>query len=119
MPQTSAVGQYIEADLGAVKQIDAIGTRGRAVADVRVTSFELWFKRDVSASFEPVRVAGDNSVRQFEGTSSHAVEHIVSMEVPIFARVVRLYPRYYIGEIALKWALYGCSSGRYQQTKNI
>ena len=101
------VGEYIQADLGQLKRIQAIVTQGRQDFNNWVKSYKFAYSTD-GVTYDYVTSA-DGSDRVFGGNIDRntVVEH--SFEVSIVTRFVRLYPQTYYQWMAVRWEVYGCS----------
>ena len=101
------VGEYIQADFGQLQQIQAVATQGKQAFDQWVTSYKFAYSTD-GVTYHYI-TSDDGSDRVFGGNSDRntVVEH--SFDVPIVARLVRLYPQTWNDYMALRWEVYGCS----------
>ena len=101
------VGEYIRADFGQLMRIQAIATQGRADWSRWVTSYKFAYSTD-GVKYDYV-TSDDGSDRVFGGNNDRqtVVEH--SLDAPIVARFVRLYPQTYFGHMGLRWEIYSCS----------
>ena len=86
------VGEYIQADFGQLQQIQAIATQGRADRDQWVTSYKFAYSTD-GVTFHYVTSDDDGSDRVFGGNSDRNTIVENSLDGPIVARFVRLYPQ--------------------------
>ena len=95
-------------NFGQLQQIQVIATQGRADLRRLVTSYKFAYSTD-GVTYHYVTSDDDGSDRVFGGNSNRqaVVEH--SLDAPIVARFVRLYPQTYFGHMALRWEVYGCS----------
>ena len=102
------VGEYIQADFGQLQRIKAIATQGMAGVSHRVKSYKFAYSTD-GVTYHYVTSDDDGSDRVFGGNVDRdtVVEH--SLDVPIVARFVRLYPQTWYSRISLRWEVYGCS----------
>ena len=107
MADENTVGEYIQADFGQLQRIQAIATQGMAVWSHWVTSYKFAYSTDGMA-YHYVTSDDDGSDRVFGGNVDRdtVVEH--SLDVPIVARFVRLYPQTWYGWMGLRWEVYGC-----------
>ena len=106
--EENTVGEYIQADFGQLQRIQAIATQGRADWDQWVTSYKFAYSTD-GVTYHYVTSDDDCSDRVFGGNVDRdtVVEH--SLDVPIVARFVRLYPQTWYHWMCLRWEVYGCS----------
>ena len=102
------VGEYIQADFGQLQRIQAIATVGGDNWGVWVTSYKFAYSTD-GVTYHYVTSDDDGSDRVFVGNVDRDTVVENSLDVPIVARFVRLYPQTYSGHMALRWEVYGCS----------
>ena len=103
--------QYIQADLGELKQITAVATQGRTMLDQHVehwvTSYTISHSTDDS-TYDAIQSTFD---------ANSDINSIVENSIvpAVNARYVRLYPQTWNGHPSLRWEIYGCdhtTSGR-------
>ena len=104
----NTVGEYIQADFAQLQRIQAVATQGRHDWHQWVTSYKFAHSTD-GVTYDYVTSDDDGSDRVFGGNNDRqtVVEH--SLDAPIVARFVRLYPQTYFGHMGLRWEIYSCS----------
>ena len=108
-PASEAVGEFVQADLGALKRIEAIATQGHPVHARWVTSYKFAYSVvDDDVTYDYVKNV-DDSERMFIGNSDGNTVVVNDVSPPIAACYVRLYPQTYESLISVRWEVYGCS----------
>ena len=105
-PASEAVGEFVQADLGALKRIEAIATQGHPAHARWVTSYKFAHSAD-GVTYDYV-TNDDGSDRVFGGNSNSNTVVENSFTV-LGARFVRLYPQTWRSDMVLRWEVYGCS----------
>ena len=106
-PASEAVGEFVQADLGALKRIEAIATQGHPAHARWVTSYKFAHSVD-DVTYDYVMNADDGE-RVFSGNSDSNTVVVNDVSPSIVARYVRLYPQTYQQLISVRWEVYGCS----------
>ena len=113
VPAVDHVGEFVQANLGGVKQIEAIATQGRYDFSQWVTSYKFAYSvvDDDDVTYDYVMNADDDTnERVFSGNSDGNTVVVNDVIPPIAAsRYVRLYPQTYQTRMALRWEVYGCT----------
>ena len=112
-PLTQIGGEYIQVDLGALRQMDEI-LIWYTDSNMYIKSFTLWYSsRDAEdATTEHFHMLTDqNGSPYFEGNSDDVASRQHQFYPPVIARHLRLYPTDFQEEIRLNWAVFGCRAG--------
>ncbi|XP_031566626.1 uncharacterized protein LOC116301675 [Actinia tenebrosa] len=100
--------QWLQADLGPVTKVNIIATQGRQDDRQWVKSYSVSFSQD-GIFWEDYRQRNRTTI--FSGNSdSHSVVHQV-LNPPVYARHIRIHPRKWHQNIAMRMEFYGCRSG--------
>ena len=99
---------YLQADLGDVKQIEAVATSGHANVSFNrwVTSYVISYSH-VDGNFTTIKM-GNGTERVFDGNNDSTSVKLNDFNATL-ARYVRLVPRNWQSQqIATRWEIYGC-----------
>ncbi|PFX30431.1 Macrophage mannose receptor 1 [Stylophora pistillata] len=103
-------GEYIQIDLGVVRQVKHIALQGRPGSSDYVKTFYLRYG-DNGLDFNNY---GENATVKYKtlGGNIHNAASIsnIALTEPIFARFIRIYPLSWNSRICLRTEIYGCSS---------
>ena len=102
--------QWIKADLGGVKTVQAAITQGRADSNQWVLRFRIAFSLD-DVTYEAVR-GSSGAVQTFTGNVDRSTQMTNTFSTPLVARFVRLHPASWRNWISLRWELIGCDYGK-------
>ena len=105
----NSAGQYIQADFGALRRIERIGTKGRGNYPQWVTSYTFAYSVDGS-TYEYI-LNDDNSHRVFQANANQNTEVVNDLDDVYVARYVRLVVQTWYSHISLRWEVYGCDLG--------
>nr|XP_058951355.1 uncharacterized protein LOC131778889 [Pocillopora verrucosa] len=105
IPNAQDFGQWIQVNLGKIAKITRIATRGRQEAGHWVKSFSLTY----SVEGGPFLPYNDNQVLPGNTDQNTIVGNILNP--PIIAQYIRIHAKEWQGYIALRFELYGCTSG--------
>ena len=109
-PETNSVGEFIQADLGAVRRIEKVATQGLSSRSHWVTSYKFGYSVDRSTHSFIQNNAGSEVVFTGNIDKNTVVEH--TFDTAVEARYVRVYPQTWTFNIAMRWEVYGCEIGK-------
>ncbi|GIX94553.1 SCO-spondin, partial [Caerostris darwini] len=106
-PEDSNEKQFIEIDLGQVRGVYGIITKGKDSSKEWVSSYQLLYSKNGNSYSYYQDEADKNKVfsGNFDGTTE--VKHL--FKPPFEAKLVRLEPLTWVGKISLRLELLGCS----------
>ncbi|KAF6717873.1 Coagulation factor VIII [Oryzias melastigma] len=108
-PKNNNPHEWLQVDLGSVKRITGVITQGArsVLTEMMVTEFSVTYSQDEHTWSS---VLEDNSQREkiFTGNSDVDEEALNFFDPPLFGRYVRIHPRGWINDIALRLELLGC-----------
>ena len=102
-PKTNAAGEWIQVDLGKVKEVTAVATQGEnRVKSYWVKSYILQYSNDgkTFTSYQGGKV--------FNGNTNYNTVVKNAIQPPIYARYIRLVPKTYHRHKIMRMELYGC-----------
>ncbi|XP_031562905.1 uncharacterized protein LOC116298543 [Actinia tenebrosa] len=103
-------GQYLQVDFGKAVKITRVASQGRQDHNQWITSYWLSYSQDdgLYDAYTPIARKGKQI---FVGNKDRntVVEH--KLEVPIFARYLRVHPETFRGHISGRFEFYGCTKG--------
>ncbi|KAM9795311.1 coagulation factor VIII [Neosynchiropus ocellatus] len=110
-PKTNNPREWLEVDLGTVKRITGVVTQGAKslLTPMMVTEFAVSVsddRRSWSSALEP----GSQREKVFPGNSDPDEEAYNVIEPPLFGRYIRINPRGWINDIALRLEVLGCDT---------
>ena len=105
---TNRNNEYLQADLGVVRRVEKVATRGNYGGTYWVTSYK--FTYSVTGSSYTFVLKNDNSQRIFAGNSdaNSVVENV--FDDAFDARYVRIYPMTWRSNPVIRWEVYGCET---------
>ncbi|GFS45227.1 hemocytin [Trichonephila inaurata madagascariensis] len=106
-PAESNEKQFIEVDLGDVRGVYGIATKGKEFSPEWVTSYQLLYSTD-GASYSYYQDESDNN-KVFRGNFDESTEVKHVFKRPFEAKLVRLEPLTWEKKISLRLELLGCS----------
>uniref|UniRef100_A0A8C8DX86 Coagulation factor VIII, procoagulant component n=1 Tax=Oryzias sinensis TaxID=183150 RepID=A0A8C8DX86_9TELE len=108
-PKNNNPHEWLQVDLGSVKRITGVITQGArsVLTEMMVTEFSVTYSQDEHTWSS---VLEDNSQREkiFTGNSDVDEEALNFFDPPLFGRYVRIHPRGWFNDIALRLELLGC-----------
>ncbi|XP_011478321.4 coagulation factor VIII [Oryzias latipes] len=108
-PKNNNPHEWLQVDLGSVKRITGVITQGArsVLTEMMVTEFSVTYSQDEHTWSS---VLEDNSQREkiFTGNSDVDEEALNFFDPPLFGRYVRIHPRGWLNDIALRLELLGC-----------
>jgi hypothetical protein len=109
IPNSPRAGEWVQVDLGEIKEIGGISTQGSAAGSHWLTQYTLVFSRD-GTNFHSYMRRGQPLVFSGNNDPHTAVNHVFSY--PFQARFVRIYAQAFSSWPALRWELYAPSQAR-------
>ncbi|XP_045134698.1 neurexin-4-like isoform X1 [Portunus trituberculatus] len=98
--------QYIESDLGDIKNVTAIATQGRDDSQEYVTAYTLEYSRD-GIHYSIIKGPKGN-IMAFPGNEDGNTVAVNLFETPIIGRYIRVKPTRWRDRISMRVELYGC-----------
>uniref|UniRef100_A0A665XFX2 Coagulation factor VIII, procoagulant component n=1 Tax=Echeneis naucrates TaxID=173247 RepID=A0A665XFX2_ECHNA len=100
-PKNNNPHEWLQVDLGKVKRITGVITQGAKslLTEMMVTEFSVTFSQD-----------GQTWSSVSEGSSQGEQEVVTVFDSPLFARYLRIHPRGWINDIALRLEVLGCNT---------
>ncbi|KAM8847820.1 coagulation factor VIII isoform 1-T1 [Synchiropus picturatus] len=110
-PKTNNPHEWLEVDLGSVKRITGVVTQGAKslLTPMMVTEFAVSVSDD-RRSWSSAKEPGSQRVKIFPGNSDPDEEAYNVIEPPLFGRYIRINPRGWINDIALRLEVLGCDT---------
>ncbi|XDV37758.1 hypothetical protein PO909_007314 [Leuciscus waleckii] len=113
-PKTNSPHEWLQVDFLSMKRVTGLITQGaRSVLKLMmVTEFTISTSND-GHSWTSVKEQGTDMEQIYEGNSEHDEEALNMFDPPLFARFVRIHPKGWFNDIALRVEFLGCDT---QQT---
>ena len=108
---SNSVGQYAQADMGVVRRLNAVATRGRSDAHQWVQTYRFGYS--VDGSTYTFITNDDGSDYVFTGNNDYNTIVTNDFESPVVARYVRIYPLTWYSHMSMRMEVYGCDLGTY------
>ncbi|XP_076844555.1 coagulation factor VIII [Brachyhypopomus gauderio] len=111
-PKSNNPHEWLQLDFEVVKRITGILTQGArsVLTQMMVTEFTISISDD-GQIWSPVTEQGTQIEKVFEGNSDdHNQEKLNMFEPPLFARLLRVHPKGWINDIALRVEVLGCDT---------
>ncbi|MED6287812.1 hypothetical protein CHARACLAT_020028 [Characodon lateralis] len=120
-PKNNNPHEWLQVDLGNVKRITGIITQGARsmLTKMMVTEFSVTFSQD-GHSWSSVLEESSQREKIFTGNNDPDEEAFTVFEPPLFAHYLRIHPRGWVNDIALRLEVVGCDTQRgvgYRRTK--
>ncbi|XP_070692649.1 coagulation factor VIII isoform X2 [Pempheris klunzingeri] len=110
-PKNNNPHEWLQVDLGKVKRITGVVTQGARslLTQMMVTEFSVTVSHDKHSWSS---VLEENSLREkiFTANSDSDEEALTVFEPPLFGRYLRIHPRGWINDIALRLEVLGCDT---------
>ncbi|XP_007550435.1 coagulation factor VIII isoform X1 [Poecilia formosa] len=112
-PKNNNPHEWLQVDLGKVKRITGIITQGARslLTQMMVTEFSVTFSQD-RHSWSSVSEESSQREKIFTGNNDPDEEVFTVFEPPLFARYLRIHPRGWVNDIALRLEVLGCDTQR-------
>lgn len=110
-PQNNNPHEWLQVDLLKVQRITGLLTQGATslLTKMMVTEFSITVSDD-GQSWGTVREQGSQGEKIFSGNYDADVEALTLFHPPIFGRFLRIHPRGWINDIALRMEVLGCDT---------
>nr|XP_057918781.1 coagulation factor VIII isoform X2 [Doryrhamphus excisus] len=110
-PKNNSPQEWIQVDLGTVKRITGVVTQGARslLTKMMVTEFAVSVSYD-EASWRDVLEEDSQSEKIFTGNNEPDEEALTLFEAALFGRYLRIYPRRWVNDIALRLEVLGCDT---------
>uniref|UniRef100_A0A665XF66 Coagulation factor VIII, procoagulant component n=1 Tax=Echeneis naucrates TaxID=173247 RepID=A0A665XF66_ECHNA len=110
-PKNNNPHEWLQVDLGKVKRITGVITQGAKslLTEMMVTEFSVTFSQD-GQTWSSVSEGSSQGEQVFTGNSEPDEEVVTVFDSPLFARYLRIHPRGWINDIALRLEVLGCNT---------
>ncbi|XP_053506054.1 coagulation factor VIII [Ictalurus furcatus] len=110
-PKTNNPYEWLQVDFKVVKRVTGIVTQGARsmLTSMMVTEFSISVSDD-GHSWAMVTEPGMQQEKIFEGNSEHDAEKLNVFESPLFTRFIRIHPKGWVNDIALRVEFLGCDT---------
>lgn len=110
-PKNNNPHEWLQVDLGKVKRITGVITQGArsVLTQMMMTEFSVTVSHDGHA-WRSVLEASSQREKIFTGNNGADEEAITVFDPPLFGRYIRIHPRGWINEIALRMEVLGCDT---------
>ncbi|KAJ8272484.1 hypothetical protein GJAV_G00089640 [Gymnothorax javanicus] len=113
-PSEDSSREWIQADLGYLRHVVAIGTQGAVSKETKKAYFVMAYKVDVSSNGEDwIPIKDGPRPRIFAGNSNPTDVVIRDLPKPTLARFVRIRPVSWQIGISMRFEVYGCKISDY------
>ncbi|XP_054647873.1 coagulation factor VIII [Dunckerocampus dactyliophorus] len=108
-PKSNSPQEWLQVDLGTVKRITGVVTQGATslFTEMMVTEFAVSVS-DNETLWRSVLEEDSQSEKIFTGNSEPDEEALTVFEPAVFGRYLRIYPRGWVNDIALRLEVLGC-----------
>lgn len=110
-PKSNNPHEWLQVDLGTVKRITGVITQGARslLTQMMVTEFSVTVSRD-GHSWNSVLEESSQKDKIFQGNNDPDEEAFNAFNPPLFGKFLRIHPRGWINDIALRMELLGCDT---------
>ncbi|XP_015240136.1 PREDICTED: coagulation factor VIII-like [Cyprinodon variegatus] len=110
-PKNNNPHEWLQVDLGKIKRVTGVITQGARsmLTQMMVTEFSVTFSQD-GHSWSSVLEKGSQRERIFTGNEDPDEEALTVFEPPLFAHYLRIHPRGWVNDIALRLEVLGCDT---------
>ncbi|XP_048043912.1 coagulation factor VIII [Megalobrama amblycephala] len=110
-PKSNNPHEWLQVDFLSMKRVTGLVTQGaRSVLKLMmVTEFTVSISNN-GHSWTSVKEQGTDSDKIFEGNSEHDEEALNMFDPPLFARFIRIHPKGWVNDIALRLEFLGCDT---------
>ncbi|KAK2849050.1 hypothetical protein Q5P01_008884 [Channa striata] len=110
-PKSNSPYEWLQVDLGKVRRITGVVTQGaRALlTQMTVTEFSVTFSSD-GHTWSNVLEENSQSEKIFTGNNDPDEEVFTVFDPPLFGRYLRIHPRGWVNDIALRLEVLGCDT---------
>uniref|UniRef100_A0A673K2E5 Coagulation factor VIII-like n=1 Tax=Sinocyclocheilus rhinocerous TaxID=307959 RepID=A0A673K2E5_9TELE len=110
-PKTNNPHEWLQVDFLSMKRVTGVVTQGArsALKPMTVTEFTVSISNE-GHRWTSVKEQGTDSEKIFEGNSEHDEEALNVFDPPLFTRFIRIHPKGWVNDIALRLELLGCDT---------
>ncbi|KAM9740952.1 coagulation factor VIII [Menidia menidia] len=110
-PKNNNPHEWLQVDLGKVRRVTGVITQGARslMTQMMVTEFSVTFSQD-GRSWSSVLEKSSQKEQIFTGNSDSDDEALAVFDPPVFGRYIRIHPRGWINDIALRLEVLGCNT---------
>ncbi|KAM9849689.1 coagulation factor VIII [Aulostomus maculatus] len=110
-PENNNPHEWLQVDLGAVRRITGVVTQGATsvFTAMMVTEFSVTFSHN-NQSWSSVLEDSSQREKIFMGNTDPEEEVLNVFDPPVFGRYLRIHPRGWINDIALRMEVLGCNT---------
>ncbi|XP_016397886.1 coagulation factor VIII-like [Sinocyclocheilus rhinocerous] len=115
-PKTNNPHEWLQVDFLSVKRVTGVVTQGArsVLKPMIVTEFTVSISND-GHKWSSVKEQGTDSEKIFEGNSEHDEEALNVFDPPLFARFIRIHPKGWVNDIALRLEFLGCDTQPFER----
>ncbi|XP_073676198.1 coagulation factor VIII-like [Garra rufa] len=110
-PKTNNPHEWLQVDFLSVKRVTGVVTQGArsVLKPMIVTEFTVSVSND-GHKWTSVKEQGSDNEKIFEGNSEHDEEALSVFDPPLFTRFIRIHPKGWVNDIALRLEFLGCDT---------
>uniref|UniRef100_A0A672RUL8 Coagulation factor VIII-like n=1 Tax=Sinocyclocheilus grahami TaxID=75366 RepID=A0A672RUL8_SINGR len=110
-PKTNNPHEWLQVDFLSMKRVTGVVTQGArsALKPMTVTEFTISISNE-GHRWTSVKEQGTDSEKIFEGNSRHDEEALNVFDPPLFTRFIRIHPKGWVNDIALRLEFLGCDT---------
>ncbi|KAK2890793.1 hypothetical protein Q8A67_013436 [Cirrhinus molitorella] len=110
-PKTNNPHEWLQVDFLSMKRVTGVVTQGArsVLKPMIVTEFTVSVSND-GYKWTSVKEQGTDSEKIFEGNSEHDEEALSMFDPPLFTRFIRIHPKGWVNDIALRLEFLGCET---------
>ncbi|XP_028272452.1 coagulation factor VIII [Parambassis ranga] len=110
-PKNNNPHEWLQVDLGTVKRITGVITQGARslLTQMMVTEFSVTISHD-GQTWSSVLEESSQREKIFQGNNDPDEEVVTVFDSPLFGRYLRIHPRGWINDIALRLEVLGCDT---------
>uniref|UniRef100_A0A8C4GQ25 Coagulation factor VIII, procoagulant component n=1 Tax=Dicentrarchus labrax TaxID=13489 RepID=A0A8C4GQ25_DICLA len=110
-PKNNNPHEWLQVDLGKIKRITGVMTQGARslLTQMMVTEFSVTVSHD-GRSWSSVLEEDSQREKIFTGNNDSDEEALAVFDPPLFSRYLRIHPRGWINDIALRLEVLGCDT---------
>ncbi|TRY93962.1 hypothetical protein DNTS_021117 [Danionella cerebrum] len=110
-PKTNNPHEWLQVDFQSVKRVTGVITQGArsVMKPIMVTEFTVLVSED-GHSWNAVKEQGTDAEKIFDGNMEYDEEALNLFDPPLFTRFIRIQPRGWVNDIALRLEFLGCDT---------
>uniref|UniRef100_A0A671LEM3 Coagulation factor VIII-like n=1 Tax=Sinocyclocheilus anshuiensis TaxID=1608454 RepID=A0A671LEM3_9TELE len=110
-PKTNNPHEWLQVDFLSMKRVTGVVTQGArsALKPMTVTEFTVSISNE-GHRWTSVKEQDTDSEKIFEGNSKHDEETLNVFDPPLFTRFIRIHPKGWVNDIALRLEFLGCDT---------